>query len=219
MAEAAISRGYGHIVITDHSWSLRITNGLSSGDLAAQWRELEGVREGLSPPFYLLQGTEMEILPNGSLDYPVDVLRRLDWVVASIHSRQRQEPEEITRRMERALRTPYVDCIGHPTSRLLLRRPKTGLDTDRLIELAAETGTCLEVNASPDRLDLDAATAERAAQAGVLLCIDSDAHGPNTLGLVEHGVAIARHAGLRPEDVANTRPWPELRDLQKRWRA
>ncbi|MCW2972147.1 MAG: hypothetical protein JWN72_420, partial [Thermoleophilia bacterium] len=219
MAAGAIARGYGHVVITDHSHSLFITNGLNEAGLAAQWRELQAVRAELPSDFSLLQGTEMEILPDGSLDFTDDVMRRLDWVVASIHTRQRQSAEEINRRIERALRNPYVDCIGHPTSRLLLRRPKTALDTDRLIELAAETGTFLEINASPDRLDLDAETAERAAAAGVLLVIDSDAHGPNTLGLVEHGVAIARRAGLTAEQVLNTRSWAQIRELQKRWRA
>jgi DNA polymerase (family 10) len=121
--------------------------------------------------------------------------------------------------MERAMHNPFVDCIGHPTSRLLLKRPKTALDTDRLIELAAATGTFLEINSAPDRLDLDAETAERAAAAGVLLCIDSDAHGPETLRLVEHGTAIARHAALTAAQVLNTRPWAEVRALQKRWRA
>lgn len=219
MAKAAISRGYDHLAITDHSQSLRIVNGLTHGDLAAQWRELEQVRATLPAGFALLQGTEMEILPDGSLDFPPGVLERLDWVVASIHSRQRQDAEEITRRIEQAMFSPWVDCIGHPTSRLLLKRPKTALDTDRLIELAARTGTFLEINSSPDRLDLDSETAERAAAAGVLLCIDSDAHGPETLGLVAHGVAIARRAGLRPEQVVNARPWGEVRELQKRWRA
>lgn len=219
MAAAAIERGYDHIAITDHSQSLRIVNGLTHGDLAAQWRELEQVRAELSGSLHLLQGTELEILPDGSLDFPDEVLERLDWVVASIHSSQRQPAEEITQRMERALFNPFVDCIGHPTSRLLLRRPKTALDTDRLIELAAETGTFLEINASPDRLDLDAETARRAADAGVLLCIDSDAHGTETLRLVEHGIAIARHAGLTAAQVVNTRTWPQIRALQKRWRA
>ncbi|MCW2927340.1 MAG: polymerase [Thermoleophilia bacterium] len=219
MALAARERGYGHLAITDHSWSLRIVNGLSVEDLVDQWREIEGVRTRLGDDFTLLHGIELEILPDGSLDYPDDVLERLDWVVASIHSRQRQPAEEIDRRIERAIRNPLVDCIGHPTSRLLLRRPSTALDTDRLIELAAETGTSLEINASPDRLDLDAATAARAAEAGVLLCVNSDAHGPGTLGLVEHGIAIARRAGLRPDDVVNARDWPWIREQQPRWRA
>ncbi|MCW2962187.1 MAG: polymerase [Thermoleophilia bacterium] len=219
MAHAAIARGSEYLAITDHSWSLRIVNGLAPADLAAQWRELERVRATMPDGFHLLQGTELEILPDGTLDFPDDVLERLDWIVASIHSRQRQPAEEITRRIERAMFNPYVDCIGHPTSRLLLRRPRTELDTDRLIELAAHTGTFLEINSSPDRLDLDAPTAARAADAGVLLCINSDAHGPNTLGLVEHGAAIARRAGLRPDQVANTRSWEQLRSLQKRWRA
>ncbi|MCW2949985.1 MAG: PHP-like protein, partial [Thermoleophilia bacterium] len=217
-AAGAIERGYGHTVITDHSHSLFITNGLNEAALAAQWREMEAVRATLPGGFELLQGTEMEILPDGSLDFSDAVLRRLDWVVASIHTKQRQSADEINARIEIAMRNPYVDCIGHPTCRLLLRRPKTALDSDRLIALAAETGTFLEINASPDRLDLDAETAERAAAAGVLLCIDSDAHGPNTFGLVEHGVAIARRAGLTAEQVLNTREWSAIRDMQKRWR-
>lgn len=219
MARAAVDRGYDHLCITDHSWSLRIVGGLAIGDLAEQWRELERIRPTLPDGFELLQGTEMEILPDGSLDYPDEVLERLDWVVASIHSRQRQPAEEITRRMERAMRNPLVDCIGHPTSRLLLRRRPTELDVDRLIELAAETGTFLEINASPDRLDLCSEQAASAARAGVGICIHSDAHGPETLGLVEHGVAIARRAGLTADQVANARPWRELRELQPRWRA
>ncbi len=219
MARAAIERGYDHLAITDHSWSLRIVNGLSVGDLAAQWRELEQVRAELPDDFALLQGTEMEILPDGSLDYDDDTLARLDWVVASIHSRQRQPADEITRRIERAMRNPLVDCIGHPTSRLLLRRKPTELDVDRLIELAADTGTFLEINSSPDRLDLNAEQAERAAAAGVRIAIHSDAHGPETLRLVDHGVAIARRAGLTRDDVTNARPWRELRELQPRWRA
>ncbi|MCW2924603.1 MAG: hypothetical protein JWM98_2007 [Thermoleophilia bacterium] len=219
MARAAIERGLGHLAVTDHSWSLRIVNGLGPGDLAAQWREIEVVRAQLPEDFTLLQGIELEILPDGSLDFDADTLGRLDWVVASIHSRQRQDRDEITARMEQAMRSPFVDCIGHPTSRLLLRRAKTQLDTERLIELAAATGTCLEINSSADRLDLDSPTARRAAEAGVLLCINSDAHGADTLGIVEHGVAVARRAGLGPEQVINTRSWEEMRALQKRWRA
>lgn len=150
------------------------------------------------------------------LDLPDDVLAGLDWVVVSIHVSQRQSAKEVTARMEGVLANPYVDCIGHPTSRLLLRCPRTNLDVDRLIELAAELGDVLAINASPRRLDLGADHARQALEAGVRLAINTDTHRPTTLGMRRHGISVARRAGARRPQVVNCLPWPELEASRRR---
>jgi DNA polymerase (family 10) len=156
------------------------------------------------------------VLPDGSLDYADEVLEQLDWVIASLHTSFRLSEKEQTKRMLRAMEHPLVDAIGHPTGRLLERREAYTLDLDAVIAGALETGTFLEINANPDRRDLNDVYARAAAEAGVTLVIDSDAHWPRTLKNMRYGVATARRAWLTKLHVANTRPWPEVDALRKR---
>jgi DNA polymerase (family 10) len=153
---------------------------------------------------------------DGSLDYDDDLLEQLDWIVASLHSSFRIGEKEQTDRMVAAMEHPLVDVIGHPTGRLIGRREPYALDIERVVEAAVRTGTFVEINANPNRRDLDAVYAREAARAGVKLLIDSDAHGTETLANMRYGVATARRAWLTAADVANTRDWAGLSELRKR---
>jgi DNA polymerase (family 10) len=157
----------------------------------------------------------VNVLPDGSLDYHDELLAELDWVVASLHTSFRLSEREMTDRMVAAIEHPLVDAIGHPTGRLIGRREPYALDMDRVVEAAARTGTFLEINANPNRRDLNEGYARMAAEAGVKIVIDSDAHGADTLEKLRYGVATARRGWLTAADVANTRPWQELRALRK----
>jgi DNA polymerase (family X) len=216
MAAAARERGYEYIAITDHSASHGFGNDVQPDELL---RSAEHVRSIELPGLRVLAGTETNVLPDGSLDYADDVLEQLDWVVASLHTSFRLGEEKQTDRMLRAMEHPLVDVIGHPTGRLIERRQPYALDIDRVIAKAVETGTFLEINANPDRRDLNDVYARAAAEAGVTLTIDSDAHWPRTLANMRYGVATARRAWLTAANVANTRSWKELDKLRKRGRA
>ena len=163
----------------------------------------------------LLTGIESDILEDGALDYPDEQLSELDIVVASVHRRFKQDPTAMTARMVRAALHPMAAIIGHPTGRLLLAREESGVEITALIEACVKGGTALELNANPHRLDLSATHAAMAKAQGVLVSIGADAHSTEGLRNLEHGVAIARRAGLGPEDVLNTRSLEELRA----WRA
>jgi DNA polymerase (family 10) len=156
-------------------------------------------------PFRVLSGAEVDILPDGSLDLPDDCLESLEVVVASVHTALDQPREVITRRVIDAMRSPHVDVLAHPTSRRLDRRGETNLDIDAVIAEAVRTGTALEINSSPMRLDLNDSWARRARDAGALLAIDTDAHYPVEFDAARFGCAIARRAGLTPDRVLNTR--------------
>jgi DNA polymerase (family 10) len=216
MADAARERGYEYIAITDHSASHGFNNDVPPDELK---RQIERVRaldvEGIA----VLAGTESNVLPDGSLDYDDELLEQLDWVVASVHTSFRMPEREMTDRMVAAIEHPLVDAIGHPTGRMLGRREGYALDVDRVIEAAARTGTFLEINGNANRRDLPDVYARAAAEAGVTIVVDSDAHGIDTLPRVmRYGIATARRAWLTAEQVANTRPWPELDRLRKRGR-
>ena len=216
MAAAARELGYDYIAITDHSASHGFGNDVQPDELLRRREEIRALPElGIA----VLAGTETNVLPDGSLDYEDDVLEQLDWVVASLHTSFRLSEKEQTDRMLRAMEHPLVDVIGHPTGRLIERREAYSLDLDRVIAKAAETGTFLEINANPDRRDLNDVYARAAAEAGVTLMINSDAHWPETLRNMRYGVATARRAWLTKENVGNTRPWKELDKLRKRGRA
>ena len=175
-------------------------------------RELNASLDG----FELLIGTETNILPDGSPDYADDLLAELDWVVGSLHTSFRLPEKEQTERMIAAMEHPLIDVIGHPTGRLIERREPYAIDIDAIIAAAVRTGTCLEINANPDRRDLNEVNARRAVEAGVMLTIDSDAHWVKTLANMAYGVATARRAWLTAANVANTRPWDELDAMRKR---
>ena len=204
MARAARERGYSFIALTDHTQSLAIAQGLTPERFRARAAEIATVnaQPGMAR---VLDGAEVDILPDGSLDLPDDCLASLDVVVASVHTALDQPKDVITQRVLTALRSPHVDVYAHPTSRRLDRRGETNLDVDAVIAEALKTGTALEINCSPFRLDLNDTWARKAREAGVLLAIDNDAHYPAEYDYIRYGVAIARRAGLTPDRVLNSR--------------
>jgi DNA polymerase (family X) len=214
MGAAAAARGYRYLAITDHSASHGFGNAVSPDELRRQIervRECDGKLDGLS----LLCGSEVNILPDGTLDYEDELLAELDWVIASVHTAFASGEAEMTRRMIAAIEHPLVDAIGHPTGRLIGRREPYAIDLEQVIAAAAASGTMLEINGNPDRRDLAETHARAASAAGVKLVIDSDAHRPATLANMRWGVATARRAWLAKDDVANTRSWAELQKLRK----
>ncbi len=204
IALAAKEQGYEYIAITDHSQALKIAGGLTRDDLLRQREEIARVKEAV-PGVQILAGVEVDILADGSLDLDDEILAELDLVVASIHSGLRQDREKLTQRLVRAIAHPHVDIIGHPTGRLLGERGAADVDIDRVIEAAAEHQTALEINASPQRLDLKDALARRAAEAGVLLAVNTDAHETGQLAFMELGVGVARRAWCTPAQILDTR--------------
>jgi DNA polymerase (family X) len=218
MALAARERGLEYIAHTDHSATHGFGNHVDPDTLKEQIehvRELNERIEGIE----LLIGTETNILPDGSPDYDDDLLAELDWVVGSVHTSFGMAEHEMTKRLVAACEHPWIDAIGHPTGRKIERRKPYAVDMSAVIEAAARTGTMLEINAAPDRRDLNDVHARHAAQAGVPILIDSDAHGVRELALARWGIATARRAWLTKDDVANTRSWPEFAPMRKRARA
>jgi DNA polymerase (family 10) len=218
MALAARALGYEYLAITDHSASHGFGNDVSPGQLREQVErvaEIDARLDGIA----LLAGSEVNILPDGTLDYEDELLARLGWVVASVHTAFGIGEAAMTERMIAAIEHPLVDAIGHPTGRLIARREPYAVDLEAVFAAAARTGTMLEINANPDRRDLSEAHARAAVSAGVGIVIDSDAHRPQTLQNMRWGVLTARRGWLCKADVANTRPWPELERLRKRRRA
>ena len=209
MARAAQDVGLEYLCFCDHSQALAMTGGL---DPARVLEQIAAIRELDSRlRIKVLAGIEVDILLDGRIDLPDDILARLDFVTASIHSGFRQTREEIMRRLLAALHNPHVDSIAHLSGRLINRRPAYELDMDTVARVAAATGTFLEINGSPDRLDLDAEAARRAVELGATLVICSDAHRPREFANLDAGVAEARRGWVTADDVANTRPWEELR--------
>jgi len=206
MARTARSRGLRYLCLTDHSHYLR------DGRLHAQWQEIEQVNERVKP-FRVLRGIEANIRADGSLDVEDDVLAGLDWVVASLHTAFDRSPTE---RILAAIDNPHVDCIGHLTGRKLLKRDGAAVDVERVVARAVETRTALEINSQPDRLDLRDTHARLAGEAGVLMPVNTDAHSTGALAYSELGVAQARRAWLRKEQVLNTRPWREVQRTTRR---
>ncbi len=219
MVRAAIDRGLSYVAITDHGQRVTMAHGLDRHRLLAQWTQIDRLNESLAaderPPIVVLKGIEVDILEKGGLDLPDELLAQADWVVASLHYGQNQPRERITARIIEAIENPHVAVIGHPTGRLLNRRPAYDVDIEAVIEAAARTGTFLEINANPWRLDLDDRLAAAAKAAGVKLVISTDAHSTRGLDVMRCGILQARRAGLEAKDVANTRPLPALRTLMK----
>ncbi len=210
MAEACIARGLTYLGLTDHSKTAAYANGLNEEALHRQHAEIDHLNAEYAGRIRILKGTECDILRDGSLDYPDEVLASLDFVVASIHSQFNLPPEEQTRRMLRAISNPYVDIIGHHTGRILLSREGYTLDLDAVIDAAAEHGVCIEINASPLRLDLDWRYLHRARDKGIKIPIDPDAHTIDGLDEMHYGVGIARKGWLRASDILNAMPVDEL---------
>jgi len=218
MARAAMSLGLRYLVISDHSQSLGVANGLSIERLRRQAKEIETVQRRIGAGLRLLRGTEVEIRADGALDYPDDVLRQLDVVTASMHTSLRQSPEKVTARLLGAIRNPNVDVIGHPTGRMVEGREPAEVDIEAILREARQTGVALEINAHPARLDLDEANARRAAEMGCLLAINVDAHSPSDFELREYGVGVARRGWVPPGLVVNTWPVDRLEAWLQRWK-
>jgi DNA polymerase (family 10) len=206
MVDAAVRRGYAYYAICDHSQRLR-------GDLLHRQSEQIDALNEVTKPLRILKGIEVNIRPDGTLDVSDEELATRDWVVASVHSRFDHAPVE---RIFAAMESPYVDCIGHLTNRKIGKRAPSLLDIERVVEKALETGTFLEIDSQPDRLDLTDVHARAAREAGLKLVIDSDGHEIGALDYVELGVGQARRAWLTKEDVLNTRTWAQIQKLKKR---
>jgi DNA polymerase (family X) len=215
MALAARDRGYEYLALTDHSATHGFGQAVSPEALAEQIEAVRALNDRIEG-IEILIGTETNILPDGTVDYAEDVLAQLDWVVASVHTSFQLPEREMTDRMIAAMEHPFIDVIGHPTGRKIELRAPYEVDVERLIEAAVRTHTMLEINAAPDRRDLNDVHARAAAQAGVPIVIDSDAHSARNLELMRYGIATARRAWLEPHHVANTRSWAELQPLRKR---
>jgi DNA polymerase (family 10) len=218
MARAARARGYAYMALTDHSRSLSITNGLSLERIDEARRLVQQLNEQLAP-FVVLMGTEMDILADGSLDYPDDTLVSLDYVSASVHSRFKQPEAEITPRIVRAVTHPLVHTLNHPHGRLLTARPAYAVNTQRVIEAAAAAGCALEVSADPARMDLDGGWARRVRSAGGRCTVSSDAHSVLDFDNIWLGIGSARRGWLEAGHVLNTLPLDELWDRLRRPRA
>jgi DNA polymerase (family 10) len=210
MADAARRAGLSYLGIADHSRSAGYAGGLSIDRLRQQWEAINALNKDLTGTIRLLKGTECDILADGSLDYPDDVLDQFDYVVASVHSSFGMPRAEMTERIVRAISNPRVTMLGHPTGRLLLARDSYAVDLDAVIDAAARAGTMIEINANPHRLDLDSVHARRAREKGVMIVVNPDAHSTAGLSDLEFGVGVARRAGLGPADVFNTRPLGEI---------
>ncbi|QEH33788.1 DNA polymerase/3'-5' exonuclease PolX [Aquisphaera giovannonii] len=217
MAEAARSMGLSYLGIADHSRSLRMAGGLTVERVRDQWAKIDALNEKLGPKFRVFKGTECDILADGSLDFPDEVLDGFDYVVASVHSRFGMPRGEMTARIIRAVSNPRVTMLGHPTGRLLLSRDSYAVDLDAVIAAAAEAGTMIEINANPHRLDIDAAHCRRARKAGVGIVINPDAHSTAGLADLAFGVGVARRGWLSADDVFNAAsPSAVVKDLDRR---
>ena len=206
MATAARARGYSYLAITDHSASHGFGDNVSAERLEQRIEEVAAYNEGRRE-FRLLAGSEVNIGVEGALDYPEELLARLDWTIASVHTSFSISEPRMTARIIAAIENPNVDCIGHLTGRLIGRRDPYPVEIDAVLKAAAQTGTMLEINGSPQRRDLCEDHARRAAEAGAMIVLNTDAHGIETLENMNYALIVARGAGLRPEQVANSRSW------------
>jgi len=214
MARAAKERGYEYIAITDHSQSLKFVGGVTVEELREHAKLVKQVADKVG--IAILMGTECEVHPDGSLDYPDEVLKELDIVLAAVHTRFRMSEAEMTKRMIKAMENPHVDVVAHPTGRLLGQRESYSVNVERLVEAARRTGTVLEINAGPQRLDLRDTQARMAQERGVKLAINTDAHTRYQLRYMEFGVGTARRGWVEKKNVINTLPLNDLRAFLRR---
>ncbi len=215
MAAAAVQAGYEYLAITDHSASMGFGADLSPDELK---RQIDRIRNTTVDGIELLAGSEVNILTDGSLDYDDDVLQQLDWVIASVHSSFRMTAANMTQRIVGAIEHPLVDCIGHLSGRKIERRAPYEFDLEKVLQTCVDTGTLLEINASPDRRDINDTSARAAAKQGIPIVINCDAHRVGGFEVARYGVATARRGWLTAAQVANTRPWAELKQLRPRAR-
>jgi DNA polymerase (family 10) len=215
MVDAAKKRGYAYIAITDHSKRVTMAKGLDGTKLKKHWKNIDKLAAKVNG-ITLLKGVEMDILENGAMDLPDDVLKEADWVVASIHYGQNQPRDQITKRMLNAIKNPYVSVIGHPTGRLIGKRKGYEIDLETVMKAAADYGCMLELNCQPSRLDLDDVAVMAAKDHGIPIVLSTDAHAVEELAFMEFGVYQARRGGLEAKDVANARPLAQLPKLLKK---
>ena len=215
MARAAIERGYEYLAICDHTTNVRVVPGLDADGLRRQAEEIAEANDRVAP-FRILRGTECDIVADGGLDLPDDVLAELDWVQLSLHAGQRAERGELTRKVTEAMRHPAVRCLSHPTGRLINHRPPNALDLELAFEVAREEGVAIEVNGLPDRLDLRDEHVRAAIEAGVQICVNTDAHSVRGLGNMRLAVATARRGWATVGDVLNTKPLDDVLALRRR---
>ena len=213
MVERAAAMGYEYLALTDHSPSQRVARGLDTTRLRKKMKELEMLRAERSNTCpHLLFGTEVDILPDGTLDYPDDVLALFDVVIAAVHGNFKQGRKQMTERLLRAIEQPYVNVIAHPTARLIGKREPIEFDFDQIVSAAKQADVALEIDGSPWRLDLNDILARSAAAAGVHLSITADAHSAAQLAYVRFGVLQARRAWVGPASIVNTRSWKQLHE-------
>jgi len=213
VAISAIGRGLDYFLVTDHSHGLGITGGVSSGDLVEQGKEIDSLNGKYGKAIRILKGVEVEVKADGTLDLDETTLASLDLVVAAVHTSLGQEREKITDRFLRAIENPYVHIFAHPTGRLVGERDGAAADWERVFRAAAASGTVLEINATPQRLDLPDNLIRLAKKYGCRFAIDSDAHDPRYIGSLFFGIGMARRAGLTGGDIVNTLPADELLSL------
>jgi DNA polymerase (family 10) len=209
MATAARDLGYEYVAICDHTRNVRVVPGLDADDLRRQGEEIAATNEQLAP-FRILRGTEVDILRDGGLDLPDDVLRELDWVQLSLHAGQREAREPLTRKVTEAMRHPAVTCLSHPKGRVINHRPPNALDLEAVFEVALEAGVALETNGLPDRLDLSGPEVRLAIEAGVPIVASTDAHSVRGLRNMRLAIATARRGWATAAHIVNTRPLAEL---------
>jgi DNA polymerase (family X) len=214
MARAARERGYDYLAVCDHTPSVGAVRGLSADDVRRQAGEIAAANELLAP-FRVLRGIECDILPDGRLDLPDEILAELDWVQASVHGGQRMPAREMTGRVEEALRNPYVSCLSHPKGRYINRRPENALDLERVFEVALEERVAVEVNGLPNRLDLRGEHVRDALRAGVEIVCSTDAHSVRGLENMVFSVATARRGWATPAAVVNARPLPAILEMRR----
>ena len=213
MADAAIGRGLDYIAITDHSKRVTMAMGLDADRLREQWAIIDEIRPEYEGRLVILKGIECDILESGGMDLPDSVLAEADWVLASVHYGQRQPREKITERILGAIDNEHVDCIAHPTGRLINRRPPYDVDMDAVMKAAAANGTLMELNANPARLDLNDVHLAAAKKLGIPIVISTDAHTTDGMDVMQYGIKQARRGGLTIADVANTKPFKQFEEL------
>ncbi|MEM8671078.1 MAG: DNA polymerase/3'-5' exonuclease PolX [Planctomycetota bacterium] len=211
MADAALERGLSYIAITDHSQRVSMAMGLDVDRLRQQWEMIDEIRPEYEGRLEILKGIECDILEQGGMDLPDDCLAEADWVLASVHYGQRQPRDQITERILGAIENPNVTCIAHPTGRLLNRRPAYEVDMESVMKSAVEHQTMLELNANPARLDLNDLHLAAAKKLEIPIVISTDAHSTHGMDVMPYGIKQARRGGLTKQDVANTKPWPEMK--------
>jgi DNA polymerase (family 10) len=215
MAEAARRKGYDYIAITDHSKRVSVAHGLDEKRLNAQIDEIDRLAERFGR-FHILKSCEVDILSDGTLDIGNDTLKRLDFVYGAVHYNFELPRQKQTERIIRAMDNPFFSILAHPTGRIINRRPPYDIDMERIVQAAGERGCAIEINAHPDRLDMNEVHARMAKEARVKIAIATDAHSAEGLEMMRYGIDQARRGWLEAEHVINTRSWPELRKLLER---